>query len=118
VLSQRLSTTRGTDTNDGLSPTCPDIIALRHPEFGNYTPAEISRRYFNAHNTSYMRLYIGQFEGMVWLLSDESKWLLDKIHEMLIPGMSQNDQWVSDAPKTEGNILYRLMSGVPETDFS
>ncbi|PZR29161.1 MAG: hypothetical protein DI535_03870 [Citrobacter freundii] len=105
-------------TNLGVPPSCPDIMALRHPTFGNYTPAELARRYFYAHNTFYMRSYIDQFEGMVWLLSDESKWLPSKIRQMLIQGMSQNDQWANDAPQGGTSSLFRILASVAETDFN
>lgn len=104
------------DTNEDIPASCPDIMALRHPDFGNYTPAELSRRYFYAHDTSYMRSFIDQFEGMVWLLSDESKWLPVHIREMLIRGMSATDQWLHDAPES-GNRLNRHLEKFSGVDF-
>jgi hypothetical protein len=43
------------DTIDDKEPLCGDVIALRHPQFGNYTPAELADWHFSAHDAKYIR---------------------------------------------------------------
>jgi hypothetical protein len=84
------------DTIDNGDPLCGDIIAYRHPSFGNYTPAELARWYFCAHGYSYIRSKFDSFEGLVWLLSDESRWLPEELRSTLILGTRARDHWVND----------------------
>lgn len=39
----------------GQKPTCGNVIAFRHPTFGNYTDRTLARIYFHAHDTNYSR---------------------------------------------------------------
>jgi hypothetical protein len=84
------------DTIDDKAPLCGDIIAYRHPTFGNYTPAELARWYFDAHDGSYQRSSFNSFEGLVWLLSDDANWLPHNLHSTLILGTRARDHWVND----------------------
>ena len=81
------------DTIDNKDPLCGDIIAYRHPTFGNYTIEAISHWYFYAHNTSYLRSYYNIFEGFIWLLSSASDWLPRKYLETFIDGICKHDLW-------------------------
>jgi len=83
-------------TVDNALPLCADLIALRHPDLGNYTNEEHAYRYFNAHDTRYMRFYGSNFEGLVWLLTDDCAWLPEKIHKALLNGLVKRDVWVND----------------------
>src|SRR5690606_21409918 len=74
-------------TVDGKQPLCGDIIALRHPKFGNYRPEDLGRWYFEAHDTKYHRSNWEVFEGLVWLLSDNSYWLPENCRQTFIDGI-------------------------------
>jgi len=84
------------DTIDGKEPLCGDIIALRHPSFGNYTPEELGNWYFNAHDTTYLRSHWDTFEGLVWLLSSDSDWLPENLKDTFIKGICNRDRWSRD----------------------
>lgn len=84
------------DTIDNKEPLCGDIIALRHPSFGNYTPEELGHWYFYAHDTTYIRSHWDIFEGLVWLLSSGSDWLPENIRDTFINGICHRDRWISD----------------------
>lgn len=81
------------DTIDGNKPLCGDIIAYRHPEFGNYTAEELGHWYFYAHDTRYIRSYWEIFEGLVWLLSSDSDWLPEKLRNVLVIGICHRNRW-------------------------
>jgi hypothetical protein len=84
------------ETIDGKEPLCGDVIALRHPTFGNYSPAELGNWYFYAHDTNYIRSHWTIFEGLVWLVSEDSVWLPEKYRNVLIEGIQMRDRWASD----------------------
>ncbi|MCM4157267.1 toll/interleukin-1 receptor domain-containing protein [Gramella sp. AN32] len=87
-------------------PSCGNIIALRHPEFGNYSKSTIARTYFYAHDTNYSRSHIDAFEGLVWLLSSDSNWLPEKYREILIYGTLDNDIWIKDLTKRKPSKFF------------
>lgn len=99
-------------TIDDKEPLCGDVIALRHPKFGNYTPAELAHWYFSAHNTRYIRHGCDAFSGLVWLLSENSNWLPEKYRNMFIQGINQRDMWNRELwQRHYGNLfLYALMN--------
>lgn len=91
--------------NDG-APLCGNIVAFRHPTFGNYTPAELAYWYFRAHDSFYKRSNFNSFEGLVWLLSDDAHWLPDNLRSTLVMGTGASNRWVND-----------LMSGPSKNPF-
>jgi len=84
------------DTIDDKEPLCGDIIAYRHPKFGNYNAGELGHWYFSAHDTRYIRSHWEIFEGLVWLLSSSSDWLPEKHRETFIFGICERDRWFTD----------------------
>jgi len=98
------------DTIDGKEPLCGDIVALRHPTYGNYTEEELAYRYFYAHDTSYMRWLGDAFEGLVWLLSNDSAWLPEKYHQMLVRGLSMRDRWLTDSHKYSNPFVQAMLT--------
>lgn len=84
------------DTIDGKEPLCGDVVALRHPQLGNYTFAELAHWYFSAHDARYIRHGCGPFEGLVWLISSASEWLPEKYRNVFIAGINQRDTWNRD----------------------
>jgi hypothetical protein len=81
------------ETVNGKAALCGDIIAYRHPTFGNYTPEELGRRYFDAHDGTYIRSHWEVFEGLVWLLSNNSEWLPENHRQTFISGIIKCDAW-------------------------
>jgi hypothetical protein len=94
------------DTIDDEEPLCGDVIAYRHPNFGNYTAAELARWYFYAHSSFYMRSNFNSFEGVVWLLSDEADWLPEKLRRTLIHGTRARDHWINDVMRDRSENLF------------
>ena len=83
-------------TIDGKEALCGDVIAFRHPQFGNYTPAELAYWYFSTHDTVYIRHGCNAFGGLVWLLSKNSGWLPQKYRDVLLQGSISRDYWSRD----------------------
>ncbi|WP_109698168.1 toll/interleukin-1 receptor domain-containing protein [Chitinophaga deserti] len=83
------------ETVDSKKALCADIIAFRHPEFGNYTKRELGRWYFTAHNTAYSRSNLNVFEGLIWLLSENANWLPNNYRNLLIEGILSDHIWAS-----------------------
>jgi hypothetical protein len=103
-------------TVDNQEPLCMDIIALRHPSFGNYTVNDIAHWYFYAHNTSYMRSNVDTFEGLIWLLSDQSDWLPTKYRETFLSGIKMRDRWVKDVDWSH-NAFFSALVRKPMEQF-
>lgn len=99
------------DTIDGEAALCGDIIAYRHPTFGNYTPAELARWYFDAHDSFYIRSSFNSFDGLVWLLSDDAHWLPDNLRNTLVLGTRARDHWVNDLMRgpSENPFLHAIL---------
>jgi len=104
-------------TEDGNLPLCPDIIALRHPTFGNFSEEELAYRYFNGHDTRYYRYDGSTFDGLIWLLSDDSKWLPEKLRRTLINGTKQRSVWIEQI-KAKDNAFYNALYLSQENEFS
>ncbi|MFA7359582.1 MAG: toll/interleukin-1 receptor domain-containing protein [Candidatus Kapaibacterium sp.] len=98
------------DTVDGKKPLCGDVIALRHPTFGNYTDDELGHWYFNAHDLSYIRSHWEIFEGLIWLLSNDSNWLPEKYKQLFINGICKRDQWSRGISENRNPFLYNLLT--------
>ncbi|OQP63360.1 hypothetical protein A3860_23715 [Niastella vici] len=97
-------------TIDNNDPLCADIIALRHPTFGNYTEEELGYWYFNAHDTKYFRSEADTFEGLVWLLSDDSTWLPQKYRDTFIKGICSRDQWTHPGHRYNNSFMQALLT--------
>jgi len=105
------------DTKDGKLPLCADIIALRHPSFGNFTEEELAYRYFNGHDTNYYRFKGSTFDGLIWLLSDDSNWLPEPLRGVLINGTKQRDIWIQHIKPNE-NAFYSAIAYADENEFT
>lgn len=97
------------DTVDGKDPLCGDVIALRHPRFGNSRPEELGRWYFDAHDTTYIRSTWDVFEGLVWLLSNDSDWLPEKYRQIFIDGIRKRDGWTRYGNQFDNPFLKALL---------
>ena len=83
----------GAETVDGNPPLCGDFVAWRHPTFGNYTAGELSYEFVNGHDGSYSRRIFSGFECLIWLLSDRSRWMPEKLRETLKRGFRERVSW-------------------------
>jgi len=106
-------------TIDGKSPECEDTWALRHEEFGFYQPKRIAYEYFHGGMFGPRVTPYEEFEHLIWIFSDKSKWLPQKIHTFLHQGMIETLSWtwgelgVSDKGgdwKTNGALADNLYS--------
>lgn len=89
------------ETTNGKPPLCGELIAWRHPTFGNYKNSELSDAFVNAHDGSYSRKSFNSFECLGWLLSDAATWMPDPLRQNLLAGMhSRPHRWSHD-------ILFR-----------
>lgn len=98
------------DTVDKKEALCGDIIALRHPTFGNYTPTDLGRWYFDAHDARYIRSHWEVFEGLVWLLSTDSDWLPEIFRETFVQGICDSHYWVSSIKNWQNPFIASLTS--------
>lgn len=81
------------DTIDEKEPLCGDLIAWRHPTFGNYTASELSYEFVKAHNGAYFRELFNGFECLIWLLSPASDWMPGALRNMLKQGFKDRVHW-------------------------
>jgi hypothetical protein len=93
----KLMTEKATDNKPIL---CDEEWSLRHPDFGNYDPAEVACFFVQGEMFSPKNTCFENFEYLVWLLSEQSNWLSSKHREYLISGMSDWAVWPS--PRGEG----------------
>ncbi len=99
----------------GEKPLCGNVIAFRHDTFGNYTKRELAKLYFSAHDTTYSRSSIDLFEGLVWLLSDDSKWLPEQHHSLLLEGLVKSTFWFNDLSHKEAEKFMDLVFQAGDT---
>lgn len=108
-------------TIDQKKPLCGELIALRHPTFGNYTASQYAFDFINAHDSYYFRTRYTTFDTLVWLLSNNSLWLTERIRAFLIQGIKETDNWIregaygglshlQDALWTKSRNQFRLTS--------
>ena len=75
------------ETTTGEAPLCGELIAWRHPTFGNYKSSELSDAFVNAHDGHYSRRSFSSFECLGWLLSDAAAWMPSLLQQKLLTGM-------------------------------
>ncbi|MGH6848719.1 MAG: toll/interleukin-1 receptor domain-containing protein [Methylocella sp.] len=85
------------DTTDGKKPLCGELIAWRHPTFGNYTDEELAYSFVQAHDTHYSRHLFSSFECLAWLLSDDASWMPQRLRDTFFEGMRNRTYgWSTD----------------------
>ena len=93
------------DTTDGHAPLCGDLIAWRHPTYGNYTDPELAYSFVRAHDSHYSRELFTAFECLTWLLCDESNWMPSQLCEKLLNGMRNTTSlWSSDVFRSSNHF--------------
>lgn len=74
---------------------CDEEIALRHPTFGNYTPAMIACCFVQGPGAGFGPLVraFDTIDYVCWFLSDVSTWLPQRHHAFLLDGMKHWTTW-------------------------
>jgi len=86
-------------TTNKLAPGCNEVIALRHPTFGDYSPAHVACQFVQGKMWGPSPRYYEHFDYLVWFLSTDSNWLPSNIHRFLLDGMKQWAVWISAGDK-------------------
>ena len=106
------------ETVDGNAPLCGDFVAWRHPAYGNYMPGELSYEFVNTHDGSYSRRVFNGFECLIWLLSDESRWMPEDLRETLKRGFRERvSWWLTEISDPRDAVLAALFER-PKSRFS
>ncbi len=98
----------GWETHDGKKPVCGELIAWRHPTFGNLTNRHLGYSFVNSHDSHYSRRSHSAFECLVWLLSDGSHWLPNPIKAPLLDGIGSRGLWVMDLNDMKNPLLAAM----------
>ena len=83
----------GPSTVDGKDPLCGEVIAWRHPRFGNFTETELASSFARAHTGHYTRQPYDGFTCLIWLLTDAANWMPDSHRSRLINGLRRKTYW-------------------------
>lgn len=81
---------------EGERSECPDLLALRHPEFGNHDPAVIACHFVQGDAVRFgppVRFY-ATIDYVAWFLSTASSWLPEKVHAFLLEGLKRWAMWL------------------------
>lgn len=99
------------ETTNGEPPLCGELIAWRHPTFGNYDNGELANTFVNAYDSYYSRKSFSELECLAWLLSDAGPWMPTKLREALLDGMQRRPYgWSIDVVHKDdafGAALFR-----------
>jgi hypothetical protein len=104
-------------TIDGKEPLCGELIAWRHPTFGNYADEEIAYSFVAAHTHHYSRQLFDGFECLAWVLSSSSDWLSPRVRDVLISGMRVRTWWLRLSPSHEWNGFMDELLSKPRSRF-
>ncbi|WP_300376562.1 toll/interleukin-1 receptor domain-containing protein [Henriciella sp.] len=78
------------ETTDGRPPLCGELIAWRHPTFGNYSPGELASSFVSAHTGNYYREWYTGIQCLFWLLSSSSEWMPENLKQQILTGFHDN----------------------------
>lgn len=73
-----------------IVPQCNEEWALRHEDFGGHSPAVVAGAYFRGGMFGPRVALHDDADHLVWLLSDESSWLPEKIRRFLREGLASS----------------------------
>ena len=74
-------------------PSCEEVIALRHPTFGNYSCGIVAGQFVNGELHGPCPKKHETIDYIVWLLSSQSNWLPNVIRQFLLAGMAELAAW-------------------------
>ncbi|ALL15431.1 toll/interleukin-1 receptor domain-containing protein [Caulobacter henricii] len=72
---------------------CARSLALRHPSFGNHTPADIANAWTWGRGYELNARILNELDYVIWLCSDDSDWLPDGVKTVLIAGLCDLARW-------------------------
>ena len=100
----------GTTTNK-QTPECEDNLALRHPTFGNYQPAHVACGFVQGNGAGLGPLVraFDIFDYLIWLLSNQSKWLPEKHRSYLLEGMKEWGVWMQYGRQPENEAFKPIV---------
>ncbi len=105
------------ETTDGKKPLCGELIAWRHPAFGNYAASELARSFVNAQDHHYTRYLYSGFECLAWLLSDDASWMPERIRGTLLDGMRTDTYDWSRNIHHANDVFVDALFGSPRSKF-
>lgn len=106
------------NTVDGNPPLCGDFVAWRHPTYGNYTAGELSYEFVHGQDALYSRRVFNGFQCLIWLLSDQSRWMPENLRETLKRGFRERvSWWVNEASDYRDDALS-VVYDRPRNKFS
>jgi hypothetical protein len=84
------------ETFNGKEPLCGEVIAWRHPKFGDYTDGELASSFLYAHTHDYSREVHDGFTSLIWLLTAAANWLPEAHRVRLTNGMrTRSNLWAA-----------------------
>ena len=80
-------------TTNGQPPVCDEILALRHPKFGDYKPEFIACNFVQGELMGPPVKVYETIDYIVWFLSEQSSWIPKRIHQFLLDGFKNWPVW-------------------------
>ena len=74
-------------------PLCDEFIALHHPSFGNYSPEAVACQFVQGELHGPPVMLFERVDYVVWLLSDQSLWMPERVRTFLTTGMKKSATW-------------------------
>jgi len=107
------------ELTEGNKPLCGELVAWRHPTFGNYAQRALTWSFVHAHTYSYYRSDLSDFECLAWLLSDDSDWFPERLKQVLIGGMKKQvtTGWPGDVMQVHSNAFSKDLWDKPRSKF-
>jgi hypothetical protein len=99
-------------TVTGVPPHCDEYIAFRHPNFGGYEPAYVACQFVQGDIGGPPCKAYETVDYAVWLLSQRSYWLPERVREFLITGMKEWAVWLW----SEGSTVDERELGIDRYD--
>lgn len=89
---------------------CDRRLALRHPEFGRHTAAEVADKWIWGLGGDHGARIYEEIEYIFWLLASDSDWLPTRVRAVLIEGLKDRATWdrrlTLDTRGAFSDILY------------
>lgn len=98
----------GWETSDGKKAVCGELIAWRHPTFGNLTSGHPNYSFVNNRDGHDCRRSHSAFKCFVWLLFDRLRWLPERIKVPLLDGIGSRALWVMDRNDMKNPLLATM----------
>jgi hypothetical protein len=92
-------------TKNGLPPKTEEILALRDPSFGDYSPALISCHFVQGDIMGPPVRVYETIDYVAWFLSDESSWMPTRVRRFLIEGLKEWAVWLWHHPTNDVRSL-------------